>query len=135
MQRTDGTDGSSGTAGDDRAPDPAAGGDAEGVLPPDEPTAVWRVTLSGPLDLDAAPAVERTLLDAIEGGGRYLLVDVGDVEFMDSTGLRAILLARAEAEQRGGTLVLERCTPAVEQLLDLTALLTGLTTRPADLPD
>jgi anti-anti-sigma factor len=91
---------------------------------------VWRVTLAGPIDLAAAPTVERTLLDAIDDGGRYLLVDVGDVEFMDSTGLRAILTARAEAEQRGGSLVLERCTPAVEQLLELSALLTGLTSRP-----
>jgi anti-anti-sigma factor len=127
MERPDGTDETHET------PDARAGRQDPGGAPasdPDEPTAVWRVTLAGPIDLAAAPTVERTLLDAIDDGGRYLLVDVGDVEFMDSTGLRAILTARAEAEQRGGSLVLERCTPAVEQLLELSALLTGLTSRP-----
>jgi anti-anti-sigma factor len=94
----------------------------------DEPTgAVWRVTLSGPVDLSTAAMVEERLLEPLSHGGRYVLVDVADVEFMDSSGLRAILSARRSVEDAGGTLHLERCSPAVEQLLELTALLTGLT--------
>ncbi len=92
-----------------------------------EGSPVWRVTLSGDLDLTSAPTVEGTLLGALDAGGRTILVDVRVVEFMDSSGLRALLSARSAIESEGGTLLLENCSPAVTRLLEISALLSGLT--------
>jgi anti-anti-sigma factor len=75
------------------------------------------VTLEGELDLAStdrfAEAIEPFL-----GGGGPVTVDVEALQFMDSSGLRAVIQAARRAE----TLVLRRPRGQVEQLLRLCDL-------------
>lgn len=59
-----------------------------------------RLVLEGELDLSNVPTLETTLDDAIESG-KKVLIDLGRLEFVDSTGLALIVrtLGRSDAER------------------------------------
>jgi anti-anti-sigma factor len=79
------------------------------------------VELCGELDVYTGPWVRRILQAAIVRGSRALAVDLHRVEFIDGTGLRALLDAARAAEARGGSLVLLRPRPPAARLLRITA--------------
>ena len=49
-------------------------------------------------------------------------LDLGDVDYMDSTGLRAVLAARTDLEGRGARLDVVRASSIVGRLLEITGL-------------
>jgi anti-sigma B factor antagonist len=53
------------------------------------------VAVRGEVDLAAAPALETALDEAIRGSAGAFVVDLSDVEFLDSSGLNVLLRARA----------------------------------------
>jgi anti-sigma B factor antagonist len=53
------------------------------------------VALAGELDLYHAPAVRKTLLEAVARAPRRLVVDLTEVTFLDSTMLGVLVEARA----------------------------------------
>jgi anti-sigma B factor antagonist len=59
-----------------------------------------RLALAGELDLSNVPTLEATLDGAI-GSGKKVVVDLGRLEFLDSTGLALIvrMLGRSDAER------------------------------------
>jgi anti-anti-sigma factor len=79
------------------------------------------VALAGELDMTAAfklePAVEQ-LLAAEEVSA--LVLDLGDVAFVDSAGLGAILAIRERTHQAGIEIAITRPSDPVRRLLDLT---------------
>ncbi len=82
--------------------------------------AVLRV--EGEVDLLTTPVLVEALDGAVPGAER-LTVDLCAVEFMDSTGLRALLEARRRAEDGGGALLLRvRDGGPVARLLDLAGV-------------
>ncbi len=78
------------------------------------------LTLRGELDLTSAPAFARELKTAESGNPRQLVIDLSGLEFMDSTGLRALLLARERAQSDGYQLALRRGPRQVQRVLELT---------------
>lgn len=92
-------------------------------------TVAARESLAGPvlecageLDLDQLPvlssALQRAL--AVRPVPPMLLVDLGAVTFMDSSGLNVLLLAQIEAARAGTTIHLARATGAVARVLEIT---------------
>lgn len=59
------------------------------------------VTLAGELDLYNAGEVRGALTDAIEGGAERLVVDLAEVEFVDSTALGVLVEARSRLGRDG----------------------------------
>lgn len=78
---------------------------------------VW--TVVGELDLATAPILERELT-AEESPGD-LRLDCSKLAFMDSQGVRSLLVA-AGARPAGGRLVLANLTPEVRRIADLVRL-------------
>lgn len=58
------------------------------------------VRLVGELDLYNAPEVREALLQLCEEQPQRLVVDLGDVEFVDSTALGVLIEARTKLENR-----------------------------------
>jgi anti-sigma B factor antagonist len=58
------------------------------------------VVVRGELDLATAPALEGVLLEALDAGDRVVL-DVHDLAFMDSSGVRALVSAYVRAGRDG----------------------------------
>jgi anti-sigma B factor antagonist len=82
-----------------------------------------RVVAAGEIDLYTAPRFAEALESAAAAMPR-LHVDLTEVAFMDSTGLRCLLQARARADQAGGQVALELADgSAVQRLLDLAGVL------------
>jgi anti-anti-sigma factor len=81
--------------------------------------------LQGEIDMGAAEAllVRTTELAATQDGD--LVLDLADVTFIDSAGMRALLILRENLTSGGRTLRLGNVTPEVKRLLDLVGL-TGV---------
>jgi anti-sigma B factor antagonist len=76
--------------------------------------------LQGELDLTSAPIFERGLRAAEAATPARLVIDLSGLEFMDSTGLRALLLARERAGVESHKLTLRRGPRQVQRVLELT---------------
>jgi anti-sigma B factor antagonist len=77
--------------------------------------------LQGELDLTSAPVFEREARAAEVTNPERLIIDLSGLEFMDSTGLRALLLARERARTDGQhKLLLRRGPRQVQRVLELT---------------
>jgi anti-sigma B factor antagonist len=57
------------------------------------------VVLGGELDIGSAPVLEATMAEACAAGAKELVLDMGGVEFIDSSGLNAILRGKALCEE------------------------------------
>jgi anti-anti-sigma factor len=81
----------------------------------------WRLALSGELDLASAYQLEDAIRMAEEGSGLRIVVDLGDLWFIDSTGLNVLLKAQARSRKNGQRLSFKPSRhEAVIRLLDLT---------------
>ena len=83
--------------------------------------------LAGERDIAAAAAVEAAVERARAGGLERLVLDLRELEFLDSTGIQAILRADLAAREDPFELVIVRGSPAVERLFALLALHERLT--------
>ena len=82
------------------------------------------VQISGRVTLtDGSAAFDAALQRLIEQGHVKLILDVGDVPYIDSTALGAMLRAHATVTRLGGALKLLHVRGHVRELLELTRLL------------
>lgn len=84
------------------------------------------LALRGELDLAGAPLLERSLLELERQSPSILVVDLGGLRFIDSTGLRLLLAANTRAQKRGGELVLRPGDANVQRVFDVTGALEVL---------
>jgi anti-sigma B factor antagonist len=85
------------------------------------------LALSGELDLASAPVLERELREAEASGLSRLVIDLGGLAFMDSTGLQALLRARERANTDGHQLLLRRVPHQVQRVFELTKTVDAFT--------
>jgi len=91
------------------------------------------VRVVGELDAAASPAFTRTVEERLRAG-RSVEVDLSGTVFLDSTGLRALLVALRAAEEAGVSFVVGSTSEFVERLFELTGLaeLFAATAPPGD---
>ncbi|HEY1714544.1 MAG TPA: STAS domain-containing protein [Solirubrobacteraceae bacterium] len=81
-----------------------------------------RMTLVGELDLSATDGL-RERLDEVQRGKRRVRLDLSELEFIDCSGIRAILDAMAQARRDGTALEVERSvSPIVGRLVSLGSI-------------
>jgi anti-sigma B factor antagonist len=78
--------------------------------------------LRGSLDLATSPTVRAALGEATEKGCHDLIVDLTQLEFLDSTGLGALIGAHRRTAERGGSLRLIVIDGPIARLLNITGL-------------
>jgi anti-anti-sigma factor len=85
------------------------------------------VVIRGELDLATAPDLE-TALSELQEAGQDVAVDLRELEFMDSTGLRALVAAHARAEDSERTFVIVRPRPGapIERILAIAGVASVL---------
>ncbi len=81
---------------------------------------VHLVELVGELDLDGAPRLEEELRQAEAGDADSIVVDLGQLEFIDSTGIR--LLVMASERSPDGRLTILRGPKQVHRVFEITDL-------------
>jgi anti-anti-sigma factor len=78
------------------------------------------VTPKGRIDATTSPQLERMLRAPIEANQRFVLVDLSQVTYMSSSGLRVLLVAAKELRQHDGSLILCCLQPSVHRVLQMT---------------
>jgi anti-anti-sigma factor len=80
------------------------------------------VAVSGELDLASGPELEQVLERFTGTPTELLVIDLREVDFMDSTGLSIIVKAHQRFADDGRQLGLVRGSSQVQRLLDLTGV-------------
>jgi anti-anti-sigma factor len=79
-----------------------------------------RIRAIGELDLATVPILKTEMDSLREVGFRRLILDLSNLDFIDSTGLRCILDTHSEARQDGFSIALIAGPPAVQRVFELT---------------
>jgi anti-sigma B factor antagonist len=80
------------------------------------------IAVRGDLDVLTAPRLRDRLIEVIDGGSADLLVDLSACEFIDSSGLSALVSALKRVRASGGDLGLVCPAGNVRRLIEVVAL-------------
>jgi anti-sigma B factor antagonist len=79
--------------------------------------------LHGSLDIATSPTLRAALMEAAEHKGHLLVVDLSQLDFLDSTGLGALIGAHKRASEADGGVRLVAHEGQILRLLRITGLL------------
>jgi len=88
----------------------------------DDERATVRVT--GEVDLETSAALRSALLELATDGAQLVTVDLAETDFIDSTGLHALVVAMKQLREHGGDLVLRSPSRNAARVLELSGLST-----------
>jgi len=98
------------------------------LRPPDFELAVTRrdraavVRVSGELDLATGPDLHTQVVGLVDQGVRHVAIDLAELDFIDSTGLRVLVTVLKRMAEEGGRITLHRPTLSTMKVLELTGL-------------
>ncbi len=87
------------------------------------------LVLSGELDISGVAMFEAAAVRLCGLGAGEVLVDITKIDFIDSSGLRAILMAKAACEERGCRFAMSHGSGQAEKLFEVTRLADRLPFR------
>jgi anti-anti-sigma factor len=76
----------------------------------------WIVGVSGRLDHLQTPELETELLELVGSGNRNMIIDLTEVTYVNSGGLRCLVTIWRKARQGDGIVVLSGVNPALMEL-------------------
>ena len=68
--------------------------------------------------------------ELLQDGHSKIIVDMGKISFVDSSGLGQLIAIRSAVQNKKGTLVLAALTPNTEELMKITKLLSVFSITP-----
>jgi anti-sigma B factor antagonist len=80
------------------------------------------VVVTGELDLASSPRLQEELERVWASDPEQLVIDLRQLEFMDSTGLSIVVGAHRRLAEQGRSLSIVRGSAQVQRLLDLTGV-------------
>lgn len=88
----------------------------------EQPTPAQRVQPCDSFTIYNAAALKHQLLEAV-AGATAIELDLSLIGEMDTAGIQLLVLAKREAQRRGGTLRIVAHSPAVREVLELYNML------------
>jgi anti-sigma B factor antagonist len=80
------------------------------------------VSLVGELDLSSAGQLDTAIAELCADGARRIVLDMGELAFMDSTGLRSVLVGAELCKVSGCELLIGRTSQQVERLFEVSGV-------------
>jgi anti-sigma B factor antagonist len=80
------------------------------------------VRVDGEVDLHTSPALREQLADIIGSSDGTVVLDLGGVNYMDSSGVGTLVYLKRDVEQRGRKFVLASVQARVKSVLQITLL-------------
>ena len=80
---------------------------------------VWAISLSGSLDQSTSSFLENTVENELQAGHSQLVIDMRNVEYISSSGLKALIAVWKRAHDIKGNVVLAGLRPAVREMIHL----------------
>jgi anti-sigma B factor antagonist len=86
------------------------------------PGAVSVVVLGGEMDMSNAAQLTRRVDPQRDGGSQTVIIELSRLEFLDSCGIRELIVLARAVEETGGAFVLAAPTAIVARVLEITNL-------------
>jgi len=83
--------------------------------------------LSGEIDMATGPQLRQKIVQRVQDGQANLIVDLSEVDFIDSTGLGVLIGGLKRTRSHGGDLRCVGLTEPLKEMFKLTGLDTVLT--------
>ena len=83
---------------------------------------ILRITLDGRLDVEGTQAIDMKFTALTATKKAAVLVDMTDVSFLASIGMRTLLSCAKAVSNRGGKMVLVNPQPMVKEVMDRTGV-------------
>jgi len=80
------------------------------------------ITVSGRVDSSTAPELEETLEDRMGEGRHNLVLDMSDVNYLSSAGLRTLVSALRACKKKGGDVRIAHPSERVAEVMALAGL-------------
>jgi len=80
----------------------------------------------GEIDLATAPDLKARLLGILDDGRRFVVVDLEDVGFIDSAGVRVLLTVQRRLLAAGGGLTVVCTDPLIRRVFEVTGVAAAL---------
>ena len=84
-----------------------------------------RLSLAGSLDSETAPQLEKTLA-SVDASIVLVVLDLKDLDYISSAGLRVIFAALKRQQSKGGELVMSNLSPGVRKVFEIVKALPTL---------
>lgn len=91
---------------------------------------VFVLGLSGKVDVEGAQMFVKRIMEILDGGERYIMLDFTDVAYLDSSGLHALILVAKRLASSGGHLILAGMNDHVQKVLTISGLASYFTLQP-----
>ncbi len=78
------------------------------------------ISLQGKLDSITSPVLEKDLMELMAGGERFLVLDLGDLDYISSAGLRTILAVTKRLKEKQGRLILASLKSMVREVFEIS---------------
>ena len=92
----------------------------------DEANSVARVALDGALNTDTAPDFEQRLQEVIDGAYQLTVLDMRDLEYISSAGLRVIFKAAKQTKAAGHRLAAANRKPHIDKVFEILKALPDM---------
>lgn len=80
------------------------------------------IELAGELDLSGVGRVSEAFAVALDSGAQAIVLDLREVEFLDSTGVHTILKAERSASEAGRDFVVVRGPRQVQRIFEISGI-------------
>jgi anti-sigma B factor antagonist len=87
------------------------------------------LSLTGELDLASAGVLDTAIAELCTDGAERITLEMGELAFMDSTGLRSILVGKELCDVNGCELLIGALSPQVQRLFDVSGVAEKLVFR------
>jgi anti-sigma B factor antagonist len=78
--------------------------------------------IQGEVDVYTSPALRDELYRIIDGGAKRVTLDLGGMDFIDSSGLGVLVGALKRVRERDGDVELRSLQPSTRKVLEITGL-------------
>ena len=80
------------------------------------------VKLAGEMYIEDAENLRRELLEYTARGNARLIIDMGDMTYIDSSGIAALIAVHKSAQRVGGSVTLTGLKGVIDELFEVTRL-------------
>lgn len=85
-----------------------------------------RVAMKGALNTDTAPGFEEALSDAVQENWQLLVLDMKELDYISSAGLRVIFKAAKQQKGEGRSLAVANRQPQIEKVFEILQALPDM---------
>ena len=85
-----------------------------------------RIAMKGALNTDTAPGFEETLSEAVQENWQLLVLDMKELDYISSAGLRVIFKAAKQQKGEGRSLAVANRQPQIEKVFEILQALPDM---------